>query len=321
MNPTPSFDYDVAFGRNRGLVSMEEQRRLRGARVAIIGAGGVGGIHALTLARLGVGHFRLVDPDTFDLVNFNRQSGATMQTLGQPKASSVAAQVHAINPDAEVEAFNLPLDEGNVCSLLQNVDLVVDGLDFFALDARITTYGQCEEQGTPVVTSGPLGMSATMHIFAPGGMSFTRYFDLHAGMSELDRFVAFLVGLTPRLTQRPYMDINQLSLEGHYGPSLGAACALCAGVVGVEALRVLLGRPGLKRAPHYYQFDAYRRCLRKGYLWGGNRNPIQRLKRFLVKRQILTSLRGKEGDEAVVSAHARQYDPGGVSQAARRRTA
>ncbi|MBW2733522.1 MAG: ThiF family adenylyltransferase, partial [Deltaproteobacteria bacterium] len=202
-----AFDYDVAFTRNRGLVSAAEQRQLRRSRVAIIGAGGVGGVHALTLARMGVGHFRLIDPDTFALANFNRQMGATMHTQGQPKASVTAAQIAAINPEAEVQAFDTALDAENVHEFLCGVDLVLDGIDFFAPEVRIMAYAAARQRGIPVLGSGPIGMSATMHIFTPTSMTFERYYDLRPGMSRLDQLVAFLVGQTPRMSQRPYLDL------------------------------------------------------------------------------------------------------------------
>jgi len=290
------FDYNVAFTRNTGLVSAAEQRKLRRSRVAIVGAGGVGGVHAITLARMGVGRFRLIDPDTFALANFNRQMGATMETEGKPKASTTAAQILAINPEAEVEAFDTALDAENAHDFLDGADLVLDGIDFFSPDARMVTYGVARELGIPVLGSGPIGMSATMHIFMPQGMTFERYYDLRPGMSRLDQIVAFLVGQTPRMSQRPYMDMRHASLSGEYGPSLGATCMICAGVVGIESLRVLLGRPGLKPAPHYYQFDAYRRRFYQGHLRGGNRHPLQRLKRVIVKR-MLSSQMALEGDE------------------------
>ena len=68
-----SFDYATAFSRNIGWVSVEEQARLRAKRVAIAGLGGVGGLHLLTLARLGVGAFNLAELDRFELANFNRR--------------------------------------------------------------------------------------------------------------------------------------------------------------------------------------------------------------------------------------------------------
>ena len=78
MSPdVTSFNYDEAFSRNIGWVTEAEQQSLRGKRVAIAGLGGVGGVHLLTLARLGIGRFAIADLDRFDLVNFNRQVGAT----------------------------------------------------------------------------------------------------------------------------------------------------------------------------------------------------------------------------------------------------
>src|SRR5207248_4307002 len=81
-----SWSYEQAFARHSGLLTDAEQSKLRNSRVAIVGLGGVGGIHLATLARLGIGAFHIADPDTFELANFNRQYGANTQTLGRSKA-------------------------------------------------------------------------------------------------------------------------------------------------------------------------------------------------------------------------------------------
>ena len=280
------FDYDVAFVRNIGLVTAAEQQQLRRSRVAIIGAGGVGGVHATALARMGIGHFRLIDPDTFALANFNRQIGASLATVGQPKVAVTAAQILAINPQAEVEAFDTALDANNAHAFLRGAELVLDGIDFFSPAARLVAYAKARELGIPVVGSGPIGMSATMHLFMPTGMSFERYYDIHPNMDHLEQVAAFLAGQTPRMSQRSYMDMRHASLSEAYGPSLGATCMICAGVVGIESLRILLGRLGIKPAPHYYQFDAYRRRFHQGYLRWGNRHPLQRLKRLMIEQLL-----------------------------------
>ena len=75
-----AYIYQQAYARNIGWVTPAEQAALRGKRVAIAGMGGVGGVHLLTLARLGIGAFHIADFDTFDIANFNRQVGATMST-------------------------------------------------------------------------------------------------------------------------------------------------------------------------------------------------------------------------------------------------
>src|SRR5574343_663958 len=101
----PAFNYDEAFSRNIGWVTLAEQAALRGKRVAIAGMGGVGGVHLLTLARLGVGAFHIADMDTFDVVNFNRQVGATVSTLGRPKVEVLARMALDINPELKLVRF------------------------------------------------------------------------------------------------------------------------------------------------------------------------------------------------------------------------
>ena len=112
-------------------------------------------------------------------------------------------------------------------------------------------------------------------------MSFDRYFDLHDGMDRLDQLVAFAVGLTPRATHLRYLDLSRVDLGTGAAPSVALACQLAAGVAAAETLKILLGRRPLRPAPCYAQFDAYRGLLR----WG-NRGPLQRLKRLVLRRRV-----------------------------------
>jgi tRNA A37 threonylcarbamoyladenosine dehydratase len=81
---TENFNYDKAFSRNIGWFTEQEQTSLKTKKVAIAGCGGVGGIHSLTMARLGVGKFHVADFDEFGIENFSRQVGAMMSTVGRP---------------------------------------------------------------------------------------------------------------------------------------------------------------------------------------------------------------------------------------------
>src|ERR1700710_1789821 len=100
-----TFSYEEAFDRNIGWLTEWEEAALRGKRVAIAGMGGVGGVHLLTLARLGIGAFNLADFDTFDLANFNRQVGASMDTVGRPKLEVMAQMALSINPELRIRRF------------------------------------------------------------------------------------------------------------------------------------------------------------------------------------------------------------------------
>ena len=289
--PKPQADlerwsYEAAFARNRGLVSEPEQARLRKATVAIAGLGGNGGGYALTLARMGVGGFRLSDPDSFAVVNSNRQMGAMGSSFGQNKAEVLARMVLDINPEARVWTSRAGVDAGNVDTFLEGVDLVLDSIDFFSLEARQILLASARAKGLWTLLSAPLGFSVAFLAFSPTGMSFDDYMDLRPGMTREAQLIAFLVGLAPRATHQAYLDLSKVDVRSGAGPSSAAACQLCSGVVGVASLAVLLGRSLPLPVPAFSQFDPYRGLYRHGRLRWGNRGPLQRIKRRVVTRLV-----------------------------------
>ena len=282
------FSYDAAFARNLGWVTEAEQHALRGKRVAIAGLGGVGGVHLLSLARLGIGSFSLSDFDSFDIANFNRQAGAGVSTLGRRKIDVMARQALDINPELDLRLFDAGVDESNLESFLAGVDLYVDALDYFAFGARRATFAACARLGIPAITAAPLGMGTAFLAFLPGGMSFDEYFDLQDGQSEAEQALRFLVGLAPAGLHRSYLvEPWRVDFVGRRGPSTIIACQLCAGVIAAEALKILLARGTVRPAPWGYQFDAYHNRLRRTWRPGGNRNPLQRLVMNIARRQFL----------------------------------
>ena len=291
IEPSPSgrgdgWSYPAAFARHRGLISVDEQDRLRRAKVAIVGMGGVGGIHLITLTRLGIGGFHIADPDTFEVANFNRQFGANLRNLGRNKAEAMAEEARSINPDLQVRVFAEAITEQNVGAMLEGVDVFIDGIDFFAIDARRLVFREARRRGIYAITAGPIGFSAAWIVFAPDGMTFDDYFDIHDDLERIDQLVAFIVGLTPKATHLAYFDLSQVDAKSGRGPSAGLACQLCGGVIGAETVKILLGRAPIRPAPWFFQFDAYRQVLRSGRLRWGNRSPGQRLKRRLLRNRI-----------------------------------
>lgn len=281
-----TFDYQEAFSRNIGWVTEAEQEKLRHCRVAIGGLGGVGGVHLLTLARLGIGRFSIADFDVFEMANFNRQVGASMSTLKRQKIDVMSDALRDINPEVELRTCPAGINADSLDEFLDEVDLYVDGLDFFAFAARRLTFAACERRGIPVVTAAPLGLGTAVMSFGPGGMSFEDYFGW-GDSDELEMSIRFLVGLSPAMLQRGYVaDETRINLGERRGPSSIAACQLCAGVAAVEALKLLLGRGGVRLAPWASQFDAYRMRLVRTWRPWGHRNPLQRLMMMLVKAQL-----------------------------------
>jgi molybdopterin/thiamine biosynthesis adenylyltransferase len=278
------WDYDVAFSRNIGLVSTAEQQTLRDSHVAIAGMGGVGGVHLATLARLGIGRFTIADPDDFDVANFNRQYGASCATLGENKAQVMGEIARQINPEAEVTIYRERVTAENVDQFLTDVDVVIDGLDFFAIPARRLVFRAAAQKRIWAVTAGPIGFSTAWLTFDPDGMSFDDYFDLHDEQQPLDQLVAFAVGLTPQATHRNYIDLTKVDVTKQVGPSSSLACQLASGVTASEVIKILTNSGTLCPAPCYHQFDPYRGKLAQGKLRFGNRGISQRLKRALMKR-------------------------------------
>lgn len=286
MNPSHLFNYHEAFSRNLGWLTDDEQTRIRGKRVAIAGLGGVGGLHLLTLARLGIGAFHLADFDRFDLANANRQAGAMQSTLGLAKLDVMTQMAQDINPELQIQRFSEGVTIENLDEFLQGVDVYIDSLDFFAFEIRRQVFAACYERGIPAITAAPLGMGCALLVFMPGLMSFDEYFQM-AGHDEFEQGLRFLLGLAPARLHLNYLaDPSRVRLDLKKGPSTVMACQLCAGIAATEALKVLLDRGQVRAAPFGLQFDAYRQILRKTWLPAGNRNPLQKLKLMLGRKML-----------------------------------
>ncbi|MES9861658.1 MAG: ThiF family adenylyltransferase [Candidatus Thiodiazotropha sp. LLP2] len=280
------FDYKNAFSRNIGWVTEEEQQRLRQARVAIAGLGGVGGSHLLTLTRLGVGQFNLADFDSYAVENFNRQAGANLNTVGQPKLDCMSQAALSINPELNIKSFPDGVIPNQAMSFLEGCDLYLDGLDFFAMDARRSVFSACHELGIAAVTAAPLGMGSALLCFLPGKMTFESYFQLEE-VEEYQQYLRFLVGLAPaRLHQAYLVEPDRIDLIAKRGPSTAMGCELCAGIAASQVLKLLLNRGSVPAAPVGLQFDAYQNRLRHTWRPGGNRHPLQRLAIWLGSRQL-----------------------------------
>ena len=138
--------------RTRLLIGDEPVERLRNARVAVFGVGGVGGFCVEALARAGVGTLHLYDDDTVSESNLNRQIAALHSTLGQPKAEVVAQRVKDINPDCQVKAirmFYLPQNADEVD--LKQYDYVIDCIDTVA--AKLELVSRCTALQVKIISA------------------------------------------------------------------------------------------------------------------------------------------------------------------------
>ena len=140
------------FIRTRLLVGDEPLERLKNAKVAVFGVGGVGGYAVEALARSGVGTLHLYDDDTVSESNLNRQIAALHSTLGQPKAEVMARRVRDINPDCQAEVFRmfyLPQNADEVD--LSQYDYVVDCID--TVTAKLELVTRCNALQVKIISA------------------------------------------------------------------------------------------------------------------------------------------------------------------------
>jgi molybdopterin/thiamine biosynthesis adenylyltransferase len=199
----------------------------------------------------------------------------------------------AINPELKITVFDKGVTRANLDEFTQQVDLFVDGLDFFAFEARSMLFAACARLRIPAITVAPLGMGAALLNFVPGGMTFEQYFRW-AGCPEDEMALRFLVGLSPAMLQRSYLvDRTAVDIMARKGPSTPMSCELCAGIAATEALKILLKRGRIYAAPWGIQFDAFCNRLVRTWRPGGNNHPVQKLALRIARKQLGIRVRSR----------------------------
>ncbi len=142
--------------RTERLLGSDAMRKLADARVAVFGLGGVGGAAAKALARCGVGAFDLVDGDTVQASNMNRQEVATVDTMGRYKTDVMADMIRAINPQAKVRLHTCYYRQENQLNFpMEEFDYIVDAIDM--VSAKISLIVHAKELGVPILSCMGMG--------------------------------------------------------------------------------------------------------------------------------------------------------------------
>jgi tRNA A37 threonylcarbamoyladenosine dehydratase len=139
------------YSRTRLLLGQDGIEKLRNARIALFGLGGVGGYAAEALARAGVGHMDLIDDDTISLTNLNRQILATHSSIGKYKVDVAADRIRDIDPSIEVRTFQtFYLPDTAALFDFSQYDYVLDAID--TVTGKLMLIAQAKEAGTPVIS-------------------------------------------------------------------------------------------------------------------------------------------------------------------------
>ncbi|MGA8253852.1 MAG: adenylyltransferase/sulfurtransferase MoeZ [Mycobacterium sp.] len=199
-------------------LGVDGQKRLKNARVLVIGAGGLGAPTLLYLAAAGVGTIGIVDFDVVDESNLQRQIIHGVADVGRPKAQSARDSIVAINPLVQVRLHEVRLDAGNAVDLFNQYDLIIDGTDNFA--TRYLVNDAAALAGKPYVWGSIYRFEGQVSVFwedAPDGRGLN-YRDLYPEPPP--------PGLVPSCAE---------------GGVLGILCASIASVMGTEAIKLITG--------------------------------------------------------------------------------
>jgi molybdopterin/thiamine biosynthesis adenylyltransferase len=156
-------DYETFVRRNDGYVDVDLQRRIRGTRVLIAGAG-VGSAIAETALRIGFERIVLVDHDVVEAHNLNRQSFAAAD-IGSPKVYALARRLRATFPNAHIEAVDAWVSPENASAVVGRCDFVVDTIDFMSLTGVVALHDAAEAAQRPVISGFTAGWGAAAMFF------------------------------------------------------------------------------------------------------------------------------------------------------------
>lgn len=272
--------------RNIGWITPKEQQMLRGKTVGLASVGGIGGAVSMMLLRTGIGRLKLADLETFDTSNINRQFGATRGTVDVSKIKAVTRELRAVSDDCDLVLYPMGITEASVDHFLDGCDIVLDGIDYWAVGARVLLQKKARERGIPVMNCSTVGYGSRIFLFTPDGMSMEECLGMtyeqakqyetmsrNKTISKIDRLkvaTALSIGLLPeppsytKMTEEAgnIQAIRKLVLEKGTAPGVGASCWLACSFAANQIIFYLLKDTPLKRnvvlappAPGYLYLD------------------------------------------------------------------
>ena len=254
--------YKEIFSRNRGLFAEEEQEILRTSTIGIAGTGGVGGLLAERLIRLGVGGIKITDPDSFEKSNFNRQFGSTIPNIGKNKSEVIFELIRNINPLARIQCSNKGLkSEQDAADFASGCDVVIDEMDLVAFKESIRLQRAARKNGSYYLFGSAIGFGALVAIFDPRGQTLEEYNKLapDIDVDEISKPIITFEKALPYMPSYAPSVIDRLGKEMSSGKFALPTTSIGAGIAAVlaanEAINILLKKREIVTAPKYTYID------------------------------------------------------------------
>ncbi|MDB5237248.1 MAG: molybdopterin and thiamine biosynthesis dinucleotide-utilizing enzyme [Parcubacteria group bacterium] len=287
--------------RNIGWITREEQSVLRASCVAIAGTGGMGGLIAQSMVRLGIGEIRIADPESFELSNMNRQVGAARSTIGRSKAVETARSLRSITDDYRLVIYPQGICADSTEEFVRGADVIIDEIEFWNIGSCIRMHQAARGFGIPIFNCLSVGFATYLHLFTSDSKPVESMLGLSLyeaevlehevcdgtiSTSDRKQFAeAILRCFIPEIpcyyskeeTLQNTLAKNRLVLNGT--ASIIATNPLTsAGFVATQALLILLKSHGVQRAipglpvsPGYVFFDTAKLDMKMVYAEGTKR--------------------------------------------------
>ena len=214
-------------------IGFEGMEKIRGAKVCVVGAGGIGSPVATQLVAMGVGKVRIVDRDVIEVTNLHRQHLYTDDDIGRVKVEAAAERLCKLNPTVKIEPVPTSVTKYTAESLVEGFDIVIDALD--SVDARYALNDACVKYNIPLIYAGALGMLGSVCTILPNKTACLRcmfpelneeempacstegvhpsILYLVAGI-QVSEAVKIIIGRKPALANELlYIDLNEISFE------------------------------------------------------------------------------------------------------------
>lgn len=240
--------------RSLGIFTVEELDRIRASRVGVAGLG-MGGSMFINLVRLGIEHFHVADPDSYERTNVNRQRLAKESTLGKRKDECLILEAKDINPEIKVKTFSHGIQPACLADFVDGLDLILDIVDVFAFAQKAELHHLARAKGIPVMSCATFAFGGSLVVFDQNTPSFAELtgFDPKAPhIQNLERFCRFICPEIPlSMRKQLYQALDQST----HIPFVTPGCELTAAMATTEAAKILVGWPGQWRAPQGFYID------------------------------------------------------------------
>ena len=263
--------YNQLVDRNIGLLTWDQQERLKQSSVAVFGLGGLGGVIAQVIARCGIGRLKIVDHDRFEPTNLNRQVFAYTSTLDQMKTDVTERFLKEINPDIGIEKFNV-VNEKTVDLMLK--DSVVAALAIDKTKPCLLISRACKERGIPLVEGWAIPFG-NVRVYTKDTVTLEEVYQLPTKDKTLAEIEAMDEEGFRRMDANVLMTLSRIEgIEEFYRPevveqifekgrltSFAPIVWLTSVLMALEAIKVILNWGKIALAPDFSLYDPFKQKI------------------------------------------------------------